>query len=126
MPDDSAVLPLYSWVSTIRFTGASPQETHILLGQSAEDAHVYKSYQHVQRGQARGYKLLPFPERYMEEIEVITMTLNEGKAGTFTIRPQTAYGLDRMRFKYTEGLRTQYHITQDTQHTSWRYLTEND
>ena len=126
MSEDNIILSLYSWVSTIRFKGASAQETQVLLGRNAEDAHVYKSYQHVQRSKARSYKPLPFPERYIEEIEVITMTLDEVSSGAFKIRPQAGYVLDRMRFKYIEGLHIRYHITQNEQNHTWRYLAEEN
>ncbi len=91
----------------------------MLMGRHTGDAHAYMEWLHVKRGDGRGYRGLDFPERYIEEIEIIDDVLTEEKKGQFRMTPQDRYAFERLRFKYELGLRLIYDISRDEGCGEW-------
>ena len=118
-------LHAYHWISATRI-GSTAQQTHVMLRHDVSDACIYKEYQLVERIKKRGWDKaqLPFPERFIEEVEVLRSVLTAAQAGTFQMRPEDRYIMDRAMFKYEEGLHRSYGILYNRQTGQWQCQRE--
>lgn len=115
----------YHWISATRI-GSTPQQTHVMLRKDVSDAYIYKEYQLVERIKMRGWDKaqLPFPERFIEEVEVLRSVLAAAEAGRFQMPPQERYIMNRTMFKDEEGLHRSYGILYNRQTGQWQYQRE--
>lgn len=115
----------YHWISATRI-GSTPQQTYVMLRKDVRDAYIYKEYQLVERIKLQGWDKarLPFPERFIEEVEVLRSVLTAAQAATFQMSPEESYTVDRTMFKYEEGLHRSYGILYDRQTGQWQHQHE--
>ena len=113
-------LHAYRWISATRI-GLTPQQTHVMLRHDVSDAYIYKEYQLVERIKKRGWDKaqLPFPERFIEEVEVLRSVLIGAKAQKFRMSPEEQYIMNRTLFKYEEGLHRSYGILYNRHSGQW-------